>query len=229
MIHNVDAKLDQGSSVEWKSAWTEKALIKGNGVIITGKLLEKRGHNVNATGSEKGFPTNFIALVVQLTDDVVKRAFENGKEVAPQVQNERATRKGYLTIEKEKSKRLDICSPAEFAMLVSGGPDPVPKGFLPPNRLQQLYPNTPNVFEFWADRVKFQKIELGIGKEIRLKTFGDSIFVASVTLVGDNNRFLYNFSGEGDQVESSWTSKITTKSSEAEHNNRQGANDDEWD
>jgi len=83
-------------------------------------------------------------------------------------------------------------------------------------------------FKFWADRTKFQKVELAVGKEIRLKTVGDSIFVASITLVGDHNRFLYNFSGEGDQVEGSWTSKITSKAADVV-DNRQGANDDEWD
>eukprot|EP01125_Pyxidicula_operculata_P009341 TRINITY_DN3074_c0_g1_i2.p1 TRINITY_DN3074_c0_g1~~TRINITY_DN3074_c0_g1_i2.p1 ORF type:complete len:117 (+),score=21.24 TRINITY_DN3074_c0_g1_i2:131-481(+) len=96
MIHQ-DVKITAGSSTNWPGDWTEETFKKGNGYIVTGKVLEKRSHNVNVSG-KKSYPTNFIALVLELTDEIVKRAFDaSGKEIAPAVQNEQAQLKGYLT------------------------------------------------------------------------------------------------------------------------------------
>jgi len=229
MIHQ-DAKVVAGSTIAWKGDWTESLHQKeGNGFIVTGKIVHKRSHNVNVSG-KKTFPTNFIALTLELTDDIVKRAFDKGVEIAPQVQNERSAIKGYLTVERSKGKIVDILTVEEFAKVISGDTRKVvPNGYLSEDYLKNLYPHKPNVLEFWADRVKFQKVETSPGKEIRLKTLGDSIFVHSMTSINQQNKFLYNFSGDIDDVGDSWTSKITSNATQPGQSKKEDEGDDEWD
>jgi hypothetical protein len=90
-----------GTTTTWAGNWTAQDLVSGDGFIVTGKIQSKRSHNVTVTDS-KQFPTNFLVLVLELTEEPIRRRFEGGREVAPHTKNERTVVRGYLTQERQK-------------------------------------------------------------------------------------------------------------------------------
>jgi hypothetical protein len=213
---------------DYSGEWTKDKWCKGPGYIIEGNVTHKRVHTVKLAQkgqSANALPTKFLAFRVELTSDPIKRTFgPDGQELVPNLGATVGKTKGFLHhIDKTKVKG-DLTNVAELNAAV----DASSKALQQASRTA-LHPNTSNVFEFWVDWSTVLNLDVNVGKAVRLKTLGNSIFVEAIAVLTGNSQ---NVTYSGQDVGGVWTNKIvaqdveTSSAQPAAFNNP--SNDDEW-
>jgi len=186
------------SSNEWN-----ESMINGNGFLCEGEIISRNNITVDLTGSSKNnsLPTFFTSVKIRL-NNITRRNFrEDGtEEIVKSNVHGNAFVKGWLTIERTQSGRIDTLNPDQLLECLGNMVRVWPDRNL-------LHPNQEDVIEFWAEKKIFQVgTDFRIGDEVRFKTKGDSIFLDSIVKIDKNTRVMSNFTGEGEET---WTNKIS--------------------
>eukprot|EP01130_Rhizamoeba_saxonica_P004556 TRINITY_DN185_c0_g1_i1.p1 TRINITY_DN185_c0_g1~~TRINITY_DN185_c0_g1_i1.p1 ORF type:complete len:218 (-),score=58.73 TRINITY_DN185_c0_g1_i1:207-827(-) len=181
--------------------WTETNLTSGAGLMLQGTLISKASQVVHVDGDGADFPTTFTTLLVKL-ESATKRNFDGETESVVRTNVGSAQRKGWISMDREKSKRLDELRMEEVESILSHSWNYI-------SRNTDTNPSD-GIFEFWADKRKF-----GISSDwhpqdqLRFKTLGDSVFIENATKVSDkHHQTMSNYTGEVEQG-NSWTDRIS--------------------
>uniref|UniRef100_A0A8C8RJT2 Arpin n=1 Tax=Pelusios castaneus TaxID=367368 RepID=A0A8C8RJT2_9SAUR len=156
---------------------------------------------------------------------VHRRRFDGqGNEREPNFTETRKVNTGFLmsSFKVEAKGYTDRLSPEELKELVSK-----------PELLSMTERHTPSqAVAFWLLETELEKMELELGSQIRLKTWGDSPFVFSLAKLHAGTVAKCNFVGDG-QAGASWTDNIMTNRPAAgpapePRGQGDGAEEDEW-
>uniref|UniRef100_A0A8C8RMG8 Arpin n=1 Tax=Pelusios castaneus TaxID=367368 RepID=A0A8C8RMG8_9SAUR len=201
--------------------WDPPALQGGNGVILEGELVDLSRHLIIDVNGRK---ERYYVLYVR-PSLVHRRRFDGqGNEREPNFTETRKVNTGFLmsSFKVEAKGYTDRLSPEELKELVSK-----------PELLSMTERHTPSqAVAFWLLETELEKMELELGSQIRLKTWGDSPFVFSLAKLHAGTVAKCNFVGDG-QAGASWTDNIMTNRPAAgpapePRGQGDGAEEDEW-
>eukprot|EP01114_Cavostelium_apophysatum_P015696 TRINITY_DN4336_c0_g1_i1.p1 TRINITY_DN4336_c0_g1~~TRINITY_DN4336_c0_g1_i1.p1 ORF type:complete len:221 (+),score=24.68 TRINITY_DN4336_c0_g1_i1:53-715(+) len=195
--------------------------ISGDGVAVQGTVVEVRNHSLQDQSNK----TNRYVSVVLDVETIRTRKFDSGgKEIETAPPTDKAVGKGYIN--KFDHKSIDdpyrISPDTYLGTTLKGNSMPYYE-----SQDKKLHPHVPDRFEFWGEPAKLKPMDIKKGAVLKLKTKGDSIFVDSCSVLKANAA---NYSGE--DVLGGWTSKISASKDQekkVEVDNREGADDSEWD
>lgn len=198
--------------------WVREKWCKGNGFVIEGEVIHRRVHTVllkdKSIAPVNALPTKMIAFRVRIdSGDAIERQFDSqGHEKAIKFHPGSATAKGWLPhFDRKKSYGEHVVSIAD---VVNALHDSIYQLQIPYVKGLQdaIHPKVPNTLEFWLDSIKFQGIDLVLGRHVRFKTLGNSCFVETIALLDDKLSKYNTFAGNN--VKATWTEKIKTTTDE---------------
>ncbi|XP_074151255.1 arpin [Sminthopsis crassicaudata] len=203
-------------------SWDPAAYQRGNGILLEGELVDVSRHNISDASGKK---ERYYVLYIR-PGRIHRRKFDcKGNEIEPNFSNTRKVNTGFLmsSYKVEAKGDTDRLSPTELKGLVEK-----------PELVEVTKCHTPDqALAFWIPEMEMEKIELELGAELRLKTWGDGPFISSLAKFEAGTVTKCNFAGD-EQTGASWTDNIMAqKSSEGVASELRGqgdgAEDEEWD
>ncbi|XP_002741764.1 arpin-like [Saccoglossus kowalevskii] len=204
----------------WSGRWTQEDWQSGIGILIEGNIRARSRHIITDSSKTKH---RYYVLHMKV-HHAHKRKFDSGgNEIEPNFSEKHKVSTGYLqsSYKVEAKGQSDRLSQPELNSLVT-------KPELIKLTEHQCPPGCVSV---WIEEKSLEKIELGDGDHIRVKTSGDGPFIASFAKIDFVNVNVCNYAG-GEAAGGSWTDKIMAVKAEQETKDEEdgaGADDNEWD
>ncbi|XP_019964350.2 arpin [Paralichthys olivaceus] len=201
--------------------WSPSAYESGPGVLLEGKLLDVSRHAISDVRNQK---VRFYVLYIK-PGRIHQRKFDaRGNEIEPNFSDTKKVNTGFLmsSYKVEAKGESDILSHEQLSTMVNK------------DELMKISDKhrPSGTWAFWYPETEMDKTELETGKDVRLKTRGNSPFIFSLAKVDGGTVTKCNFAGDGN-AGASWTDKIMSNKSETGSTNTsgagEGAEEDEWD
>nr|XP_033775383.1 arpin isoform X2 [Geotrypetes seraphini] len=195
--------------------------VSGHGVILEGKLVDFSRHAISDVHGRK---ERWYIVYIKPNKIHCRKFDSKGNEIEPNFSETRKVNTGFLmsSFKVEAKGETDRLSPEELKSLVNKA-----------ELLKVTEKHTPSgTVAFWLAEAEVEKTELEMEEELRIKTHGDSPFIASLAKINAGTVTKCNFAGDV-QAGASWTGSIMAVKAQGEaeaepRGQGDGAEDDEW-
>ncbi|XP_034734522.1 arpin [Etheostoma cragini] len=221
IYHNTSLQNKPVHNERFDRVWSPSTYESGQGVLLEGKLLDVSRHAISDDSNQK---VRFYVLYIK-PSRIHQRKFDaSGTEMEPNFSDTKKVNTGFLmsSYKVEAKGESDCLSEEQLSLMVNKA-----------ELVKITDKHRPSgTWAFWYPESEMDTTELETGRDIRLKTRGNSPFIFSLAKVDGGTVTKCNFAGD-EKAGASWTDKILANKADAVGaqgpGHGEGAEEDEWD